>query len=154
MSIQYLNLVLIYFFLQTRYRPCHHFSSFWNELPSAHQYRHRVYLTVRSSAPFPLHVCAPFCSLLASGHLLFLCVLASGASASLHCSGSRASASNEGEVCPAGCGGDSFTSTRVSLPGLGDRTGDRPHGRVRGRAAPEGSLEGEGGCQARGMDIP
>lgn len=75
-SIQYLNLVFIYFFLQIQYRfplvqYCHNFSSFWNELPSAQQHRHRVYLTARSSVPFFLHVCVPFCSLLAPGHLLF-----------------------------------------------------------------------------------
>lgn len=64
--------------------------------------QHRVYLTALAPLLFPLHVCAPFCSLLASGHLLFPCVLASGAPASLHASGSQAAPSNEGEVCPGG----------------------------------------------------
>lgn len=153
MSIQYLNLVPIYFFFQTHHRPCHHFSSFWNELLSAQQHRHRVYLNMRSSAPFPLHVCAPFHSLLASAHLLFPCVLVSGASASLHSSGSHASPSDEGEVCPGGCGSDSFNVTRVSLPGRWAGLGPVPS-RVQGQAAPEGSLPGEGGCQPGVMDTP
>lgn len=121
---------------------------------SSPQHRRRVYLTACSSVPFPPHVCAPFCSLLPSGHLLCPCVLASGAPASLHSSGSHAAPSNEGEVCPGGCGGDSLNSTRVPLPGRCAGLGP-PHGGSWAQHSPGlAGRAGQGGGRAGAVPAP
>lgn len=93
---------------------------------------------LRSLSPY---VCAPFRSLLASGHLLIpLCPCS-------WCSSLPPLLRKPCCTLECGRGGDSFNSACVSLPGLVCRTRDRPHVRVRGRAAPRARRQGKAGAR-------